>query len=53
MDKAGGQTCGEEPKSLITKDDPSRIHSAEAKQHGGRVKKGGIYFMAECHKCTD
>ena len=47
MDKEGGQTSGEEPKNPMTKDAASRIQSAEAKQHGGKVEIGGFAARAQ------
>ena len=45
-DKLGsGQT--QEPKNLMTQEDASRIQSAEAKQHGGGVPKGGFSSRAQ------
>lgn len=47
MEKEGGQKSGEEPKNPMTKEDAARIQSAESKQHGGRVEKGGFAARAQ------
>ena len=46
MDKQGSQSGGE-PKNPMTKEDASRIQSAEAKQHGGGVEKGSFASRAQ------
>ena len=46
MDKQGSQSGGE-PKNPTTKEDASRIQSAEAKQHGGGVEKGSFASRAQ------
>ena len=46
MDKQGSQS-GAEPKNPMTKEDASRIQSAEAKQHGGGVPKGSFASRAQ------
>ena len=50
MDKQGSQSGGE-PKNPMTKEDASRIQSAEAKQHGGGVPEGS--FASSAQSTTD
>ena len=47
MDPQGKQASGTEPKKQMTKEDASRIQSAEAKKHGGEVKKGDLAPRAQ------
>ncbi|XP_078378495.1 uncharacterized protein LOC144661556 [Oculina patagonica] len=51
MDNEGGKKSGDEPKNPMTKEDAARIQSAEAKQHGGKVEKGG--FAARAQSAAD
>ena len=46
MDPQGNKTS-ETPKKEMTKEDASRIQSAEAKKHGGEVKKGDFAPRAQ------
>ena len=46
-DKQGSQKSGGEPKNPVTKEDAARIQSAEAKQHGGGVRKGDFAPRAQ------
>ena len=46
MDPQGNKTS-ETPKKEMTKEDASRIQRAEAKKHGGEVKKGDFAPRAQ------
>ena len=46
MDKQGSQSGGE-PKNPMTKEDASRIQSAEAKQHGGGQARISVRWRTE------
>lgn len=46
MDPQGNKTS-ETPKNPMTKEDASRIQRAEAKKHGGEVKKGDFAPRAQ------
>ena len=46
-DKEDSQKSEGNSKNLMTKEDVARIQSAEAKQHGGGVEKGGFTSRAQ------
>ena len=53
MDKEGGhKTDGGSKNHLMDKEAASRFQRAEAKQHGGRVEKGGFPPRAHCPLLT-
>lgn len=46
-DKQGSQKSGGEPKNPMTKEAAARIQGAEAKKHGGGVRKGDFAPRAQ------